>query len=159
MSAPSQPRATRPSPPQSGPPQEPQTRQQRREKEGRSGGQGGASSTRKPDAEVTSVGPWRIGRTVGEGSSGNVFSLLSYEEESELIVGESVLGRVKLAKHKHTGQYAAVKIIPKPRRTQQEKTAKVSPSRSVDKEVKRERADESENANRSCWESRRKSLL
>ena len=66
-------------------------------------------------------------------------SLLSqYKEESELRVGESVLGRVKLAKHKHTGQYAAVKIIPKPRRTQQEKTAKVSPSRSVDKEVKRE---------------------
>ncbi|GAA5843224.1 hypothetical protein JCM3766R1_006629 [Sporobolomyces carnicolor] len=105
---PSQPRATRP-PPQ---PQtqthaqsgggEPQTRQQRREKEGR---HGGSSSNRKHDSEVTSVGPWRIGKTVGEGSS----------------------GRVKLAKHKHTGQYAAVKIIPKPhvQRTRPEKSEKV----------------------------------
>ncbi|BGP15692.1 serine/threonine-protein kinase gin4 [Rhodosporidiobolus nylandii] len=49
------------------------------------------------------VGPWRIGRTVGEGAS----------------------GRVKLAKHKVTGQYAAVKIVPKPRRTNQEKADKM----------------------------------
>ncbi|GAA5881930.1 hypothetical protein JCM16303_003472 [Sporobolomyces ruberrimus] len=109
---PSQPRATRPPPPQ--PPQssagaggeQHQTRQQRREKEGRSHhGGNGSSSNRKHDSEVTSVGPWRIGKTVGEGSS----------------------GRVKLVKHKHTGQYAAVKIIPKPhtQRARPEKSDKV----------------------------------
>lgn len=37
------------------------------------------------------IGPWRIGRTIGKGSS----------------------GRVKIAKHSVTGQYAAVKIVPK----------------------------------------------
>jgi len=37
------------------------------------------------------IGPWRIGRTIGKGSS----------------------GRVKIAKHSITGQYAAVKIVPK----------------------------------------------
>lgn len=37
------------------------------------------------------VGPWRIGRTIGKGSS----------------------GRVKIAKHSTTGRYAAVKIVPK----------------------------------------------
>lgn len=37
------------------------------------------------------IGPWRIGRTIGKGSS----------------------GRVKIAKHSKTGQYAAVKIVPK----------------------------------------------
>ena len=37
------------------------------------------------------IGPWRIGRTIGKGSS----------------------GRVKIAKHVQTGQYAAVKIVPK----------------------------------------------
>lgn len=37
------------------------------------------------------IGPWRIGRTIGKGSS----------------------GRVKIAKHAQTGQYAAVKIVPK----------------------------------------------
>ncbi|GAA6022405.1 hypothetical protein JCM11491_001580 [Sporobolomyces phaffii] len=105
--APSQPRATRPPPPPAHPAAptggggEPQTRQQRREKEGRSG----SGSHRKPEQEVTQVGPWRIGKTVGEGSS----------------------GRVKLVKHKHTGQYAAVKIIPKPhaQRTRPEKSDKV----------------------------------
>ncbi|KAM0749587.1 Pkinase-domain-containing protein [Meredithblackwellia eburnea MCA 4105] len=39
------------------------------------------------------VGPWRIGKDLGKGSS----------------------GRVKLAKHRETGQYAAIKIVPKPR--------------------------------------------
>jgi serine/threonine-protein kinase HSL1 (negative regulator of Swe1 kinase) len=37
------------------------------------------------------VGPWRLGRTLGRGSS----------------------GRVRLAKHSVTGQLAAVKIVPK----------------------------------------------
>ncbi|BGP55155.1 serine/threonine-protein kinase gin4 [Rhodotorula sphaerocarpa] len=49
------------------------------------------------------VGPWRIGKTVGEGSS----------------------GRVKLAKHKMTGQYAAVKIVPKPRKKDHDRANKM----------------------------------
>ncbi|GAA5890492.1 hypothetical protein JCM5296_005062 [Sporobolomyces johnsonii] len=86
---PSHPRQPRPPPPAP----EAQTRQQRREQ---------SRSQRERD-EPSQVGPWRIGRTVGEGSS----------------------GRVKLAKHKATGQYAAVKIVPKPRRTHQEKADKM----------------------------------
>ncbi|SCV67531.1 BQ2448_5142 [Microbotryum intermedium] len=39
------------------------------------------------------VGSWRIGKTIGKGSS----------------------GRVKIAKHKDTHQYSAIKIVPKPR--------------------------------------------
>ncbi|KAM0787411.1 hypothetical protein ACM66B_003494 [Microbotryomycetes sp. NB124-2] len=39
------------------------------------------------------IGPWRIGKTIGKGSS----------------------GRVKIARHTVTRQYAAVKIVPKPR--------------------------------------------
>lgn len=39
----------------------------------------------------THIGPWRLGRTLGRGSS----------------------GRVRLAKHVSTGQLAAVKIVPK----------------------------------------------
>lgn len=39
----------------------------------------------------TCVGPWRLGRTLGEGAT----------------------ARVRLAKHIHTGQYAAVKIVAK----------------------------------------------
>jgi serine/threonine protein kinase len=37
------------------------------------------------------IGPWRIGRTIGKGSS----------------------GRVKIAKNTFSGEYAAVKIVPK----------------------------------------------
>ncbi|KAL8279348.1 hypothetical protein RQP46_008160 [Phenoliferia psychrophenolica] len=59
----------------------------RRAKEGRSSG----SRREKKDPEL--VGPWRIGKDLGKGSS----------------------GRVKLAKHKETGQLAAIKIVPKPR--------------------------------------------
>ncbi|GAA5901739.1 hypothetical protein JCM6882_006054 [Rhodosporidiobolus microsporus] len=65
---------------------------------------GGRNAKVKGEREEPSmVGPWRIGRTVGEGAS----------------------GRVKLAKHKVTGQYAAVKIVPKPRRSNQEKADKM----------------------------------
>jgi serine/threonine-protein kinase HSL1 (negative regulator of Swe1 kinase) len=48
-----------------------------------------ASSTSKKTK--AHVGPWRLGRTLGRGSS----------------------GRVRLAKHTTTGQLAAVKIVPK----------------------------------------------
>jgi serine/threonine-protein kinase HSL1 (negative regulator of Swe1 kinase) len=47
-----------------------------------------SSSSRKSKSHV---GPWRLGRTLGRGSS----------------------GRVRLAKHSVTGQLAAVKIVPK----------------------------------------------
>ncbi|KAK4049021.1 serine/threonine-protein kinase gin4 [Microbotryomycetes sp. JL201] len=47
-----------------------------------------------PDREDPKhIGPWRIGKTIGKGSS----------------------GRVKIARHTVTRQYAAVKIVPKPR--------------------------------------------
>lgn len=52
------------------------------------------SQTSTPSASKktkTHVGPWRLGRTLGRGSS----------------------GRVRLAKHSLTGQLAAVKIVPK----------------------------------------------
>lgn len=40
-------------------------------------------------------------------------------------VGLDYAGRVKLAKHKVTGQYAAVKIVPKPRKKDQDRANKV----------------------------------
>ncbi|KAK8845465.1 hypothetical protein IAR55_006178 [Kwoniella newhampshirensis] len=46
-------------------------------------------SSSKDDAKM--IGQWRIGRTIGKGSS----------------------GRVKIAKHAITGKYAAIKIVPK----------------------------------------------
>ncbi|GMK58508.1 hypothetical protein CspeluHIS016_0505400 [Cutaneotrichosporon spelunceum] len=49
----------------------------------------GSSGTREADAKT--IGQWKIGRTIGKGSS----------------------GRVKIAKHASTDQYAAVKIVPK----------------------------------------------
>lgn len=52
---------------------------------------------------------------------------LHLKTPAELSPRRSPPGRVKLAKHKHTGQYAAVKIIPKPhvQRTRPEKSEKV----------------------------------
>lgn len=55
-----------------------------------------AASKRKEREDPKRVGPWRIGKTIGKGSS----------------------GRVKIARHTVTRQYAAVKIVPKPRETQ-----------------------------------------
>ncbi|GAA5855207.1 hypothetical protein JCM8547_008984 [Rhodosporidiobolus lusitaniae] len=78
------------------PPVPPQAQQQ-------AGGRNAKARERGAREEPSMVGPWRIGRTVGEGAS----------------------GRVKLAKHKTTGQYAAVKIVPKPRRSNQEKADKM----------------------------------
>jgi hypothetical protein len=50
-----------------------------------------AADRAKEKDDPKMIGPWRIGRTIGKGSS----------------------GRVKIAKHSITGQYAAVKIVPK----------------------------------------------
>ncbi|BGP47662.1 serine/threonine-protein kinase gin4 [Rhodotorula kratochvilovae] len=77
--------------------------QQQRREGGRTTGLAPGGESRRHREEPTMVGPWRIGKTVGEGSS----------------------GRVKLVKHKVTGQYAAVKIVPKPRRQSQEKADKL----------------------------------
>ena len=50
-----------------------------------------AADRERDKEDPKSIGPWRIGRTIGKGSS----------------------GRVKIAKHSQTGQYAAIKIVPK----------------------------------------------
>ncbi|ORX39867.1 kinase-like domain-containing protein [Kockovaella imperatae] len=62
--------------------------QTRFEKEAAATG-GKAAADQPGDPKV--IGPWRIGRTIGKGAS----------------------GRVKIAKHSRTGQYAAIKIVPK----------------------------------------------
>lgn len=49
------------------------------------------SGPRSEKEDPKTIGPWRIGKTIGKGSS----------------------GRVKIAKHSKTGKYAAVKIVPK----------------------------------------------
>ncbi|KAH9819947.1 hypothetical protein DFH28DRAFT_1105029 [Melampsora americana] len=49
------------------------------------------SGARDEKEDPKKIGPWKIGRIIGKGSS----------------------GRVKIAKHSVTGQYAAVKIVPK----------------------------------------------
>lgn len=58
-------------------------------------GAGGATGARRgprmDKEDPRTIGPWRIGKTIGKGSS----------------------GRVKIAKHSKTGKYAAVKIVPK----------------------------------------------
>ncbi|TKA51046.1 hypothetical protein B0A53_05841 [Rhodotorula sp. CCFEE 5036] len=84
------------------PPSRPQKSEQRREGGRTVGGEPGARHHHHRE-EPAMVGPWRIGKTVGEGSS----------------------GRVKLAKHKVTGQYAAVKIVPKPRKKDQDRANKM----------------------------------
>ncbi|GAA5990931.1 hypothetical protein JCM10908_000086 [Rhodotorula pacifica] len=84
------------------PPSRPQKSEQRREG-GRNVGGGAEGARHQHREEPAMVGPWRIGKTVGEGSS----------------------GRVKLAKHKVTGQYAAVKIVPKPRKKDQDRANKM----------------------------------
>lgn len=58
------------------------------------------------------IGQWRIGRTIGKGSSGT--STLSPHSCVPACVLIGVwTGRVKIAKHSVTGKYAAIKIVPK----------------------------------------------
>jgi hypothetical protein len=84
------------------------------------------------------VGPWRIGRTIGKGSSGELHSRLedscrnrgAGRDGIDLDSIRAVLmillyvGRVKIARHTVTRQYAAVKIVPKPRPTSSNATVK-----------------------------------
>lgn len=73
------------------------------------------------------VGPWRIGKTVGEGSSGALLVCVCVLTAVCRLtyLSPDYVGRVKLAKHKVTGQYAAVKIVPKPRKKDQDRANKV----------------------------------
>lgn len=60
------------------------------------------TSTNSDGKRKMQVGPWRLGRTLGRGSSGA-------SPLRELLMS----GRVRLAKNVSTGQLAAVKIVPK----------------------------------------------
>ena len=67
-----------------------------------------APKLRKED-DPKVIGLWKIGRTIGKGSSGTIaFSTPSSPAESVLVTG-----RVRIARHSKTGQYAAVKIVSK----------------------------------------------
>ena len=76
-----------------------------------------ARKLRKED-DPKVIGLWKIGRTIGKGSSGRsrLSSLLLLSESSRL-------GRVRIARHSKTGQYAAIKIV--------SKTALVNSRRSI----------------------------
>jgi serine/threonine protein kinase len=77
-----------------------------------------APKLRKED-DPKVIGLWKIGRTIGKGSSGTfAFTTLPSLAESVLITG-----RVRIARHSKTGQYAAVKIV--------SKTALVNSRRSI----------------------------
>ena len=54
------------------------------------------------------IGSWKLGKTIGKGSSGQKYC------DNWLNWGsEGVTGRVKIARHISTGEYAAVKIVSK----------------------------------------------
>lgn len=57
------------------------------------------------------IGQWRIGRTIGKGSSG-AYSVIHALQNRQNIT-DTIAGRVKIAKHSITGKYAAIKIVPK----------------------------------------------
>jgi len=54
------------------------------------------------------IGPWRIGKTIGKGASGKFTTSVLWPWVPSL-----TSGRVKIAKHSKTGQYAAIKIVSK----------------------------------------------
>lgn len=77
-----------------------------------------APKLRKED-DPKVIGLWKVGRTIGKGSSGtSAFTTLPSRAKSVLITG-----RVRIARHSKTGQYAAVKIV--------SKTALVNSRRSI----------------------------
>jgi serine/threonine-protein kinase HSL1, negative regulator of Swe1 kinase len=76
-----------------------------------------APKLRKED-DPKVIGLWKIGRTIGKGSSGTIAFTLPFPAESVLVTG-----RVRIARHSKTGQYAAVKIV--------SKTALVNSRRSI----------------------------
>ena len=72
---------------------------------------------REDDPKV--IGLWKIGRTIGKGSSGKLPSPSILSPLSLVFV----TGRVRIARHSKTGQYAAIKIV--------SKTALVNSRRSI----------------------------
>lgn len=68
------------------------------------------SGATREDAKM--IGQWRIGRTIGKGSSGMFLPQPSLCALTEAY-SYCGLGRVKIAKHSITGKYAAIKIVPK----------------------------------------------
>jgi len=90
------------------------------------------TSTNSDGKRKMQVGPWRLGRTLGRGSSG---TRISYQNGL-------TLGRVRLAKNVNTSQLAAVKIVPKSvtptakrKDTKEDKTADTGLSYSIEREV------------------------
>jgi serine/threonine protein kinase len=77
-----------------------------------------APKLRKED-DPKVIGLWKIGRTIGKGSSGMSHSLSILPPLSPVFV----TGRVRIARHSKTGQYAAIKIV--------SKTALVNSRRSI----------------------------
>jgi serine/threonine-protein kinase HSL1 (negative regulator of Swe1 kinase) len=65
----------------------------------------------KEDAKM--IGQWRIGRTIGKGSSGESTTSEGLVWCRTELSFPSFSGRVKIAKHAVTGKYAAIKIVPK----------------------------------------------
>ena len=63
----------------------------------------------KRDGDPKMIGLWKVGRTIGKGSSG-MSPQLAHRPPAILRHGA---GRVRLARHSRTGQYAAVKIVSK----------------------------------------------
>lgn len=67
-----------------------------------------SKSGRSRVVEERMIGQWRIGRTIGKGSSGQSLFLCTSKK-----IRTYLSGRVKIAKHAITGKYAAIKIVPK----------------------------------------------
>ncbi len=57
------------------------------------------------------IGPWKVGRTIGKGASGEYFRTTERNVKNTHAIKSP--GRVKIARHAKTGKYAAVKIISK----------------------------------------------
>lgn len=64
---------------------------------------------RRQKSASKTIGPWKLGKTIGKGSSGWFrFQLRHHGHDFN-----DDIGRVKIARHTKTGQYAAVKIVSK----------------------------------------------
>ena len=57
------------------------------------------------------IGLWKVGRTIGKGSSGTLLYISPFTQAD--IPPICTAGRVRIARHTKTGQYAAVKIVSK----------------------------------------------
>lgn len=64
----------------------------------------------KHNEDPKKIGLWKLGRTIGTGSSGNH---LACSPREHIIDVRCFIGRVRIARHSRTGQYAAIKIVSK----------------------------------------------